>query len=101
MIFEYDHLKNIANQEKHGISFNEAKAIWNDVYVEIPAKTVEGEERHAVIGKIEEKCWVAIVQHKIIPKGKIVRIISVRRAREKEEKYYEAERSRDEYYQSL
>ncbi len=90
-MFEYNHVKNRANQEKHGISFKDAEALWDDVYLIIPAKTVDDEARHAVIGMIHGKCWVAIVQRK--PRN-IIRIISVRRARKKEEEYYEEYRVR-------
>ena len=43
------------------------------------------EERHAVIGKIGEKIWTAIITFR----GENIRIISVRRSRDNERKFYE------------
>ena len=31
MKFEWDDEKNRTNKAKHGINFNEAKALWNDI----------------------------------------------------------------------
>jgi uncharacterized DUF497 family protein len=40
MIFEFDSHKSDSNKVKHGIDFNEAKALWDDPnLLEIPVKT--------------------------------------------------------------
>jgi uncharacterized protein len=55
MNFEYYINKSQANKLKHGIDFDEAKALWEDSErLEIPAK-VTGEPRYLVIGKIGGK----------------------------------------------
>jgi uncharacterized DUF497 family protein len=90
MEFEFDDTKNRINQQKHGIDFEEAQALWDDLNrLEIPAKT-EDEPRWVVIGKIEDKHWSAILTFR---EGRI-RIISVRRARTEEIVLYESEKLR-------
>lgn len=75
MGFECDPNKSMANEAKHGIGFEQAKALWEDPErVEIPART-EDEPRIVVIGRIAGKHWSAV----ITPRGENVRIISVRR----------------------
>lgn len=87
MKFEFDEKKSSANKAKHGIDFREAQALWNDVdLLEIPAKNVQDEDRYLLIGKIEKQYWSAIITYR----DDAVRIISVRRSREKEIGYYES-----------
>jgi hypothetical protein len=86
MSFEYDPQKSRTNREKHGIDFEETQAMWDDPdYLEIPAKTLD-EPRWLVIGKIEDKCWSAVITYR----GEQVRIISVRRSRDEEIELYES-----------
>lgn len=85
MDFEWDIQKSATNAEKHGISFAAATALWDDDYrLEMHVQT-EGEKRNIVIGRIGTQHWSAVITYR----GKKVRIISVRRAREKEISYYE------------
>ncbi|GAB6057887.1 BrnT family toxin [Desulfonatronum parangueonense] len=85
MKFEWDPMKNAANQKKHGISFKKAGALWADPErLEILAP-YPLENRHILIGKIDESLWVAIYTMR----NATVRIISVRRARKKEKVLYE------------
>jgi uncharacterized DUF497 family protein len=85
MRFEYDPDKSAANLTKHGISFDTAQSLWRDPnLLEVPAKT-QDEPRYLVIGKIGPKHWAAIWT----PRGALIRIISVRRARKQEIAYYE------------
>jgi uncharacterized DUF497 family protein len=82
--FVFDEAKSTLNEEKHGIDFIEAQVLWEDPdRLEIPAMT-KGEPRHAIIGKIGQKEWTAIITYR----GDAIRIISVRRAHEKEAKCY-------------
>lgn len=84
MEFEYDPIKSQTNKQKHGIDFEEAQALWLDEdRVEFPARS-ETEERYALIAKNDEKIWVAFYTMR----ETAIRIISVRRARENEEKAY-------------
>ena len=85
MEFEFDPDKSRQNTVKHGLDFVEAQALWrDDRRVEIPARTL-GEPRIATIGMIERDVWVAVWT----PRGGMVRLISVRRARGNEGKLYE------------
>ena len=84
MEFEYDPIKSQANQKKHGMDFVEAQGLWLDEdRVEFPAR-IDTEERHALIAKKDEKIWVAFYTMR----EAAIRIISVRRARENEERTY-------------
>ena len=75
-----------ANDEKHGIDFEEAQALWTDLdRLEIPAKTLD-EPRYLVIGKISGKYWSAVITYR----GENIRIISVRRSRDEEIELYES-----------
>ena len=86
MIFEFDPNKSLLNQEKHGISFDQAQALWEDEdRFEIPAKT-QDEPRWLVVGKINGKHWSAVITYR----HDTIRIISVRRSRDEEVKIYES-----------
>ena len=85
--FEFDEQKSQLNLKKHGIDFDQAQALWHDPHVvEIQAKT-EDETRFLVIGRIKGKHWSAIVT----PRGRRIRIISVRRSRVEEVLIYESQ----------
>lgn len=84
--FEYDPAKSQTNLEKHGIDFEDAQELWQDPYmVEIDARDMD-EPRTLAIGAIGGKVWSAVITYR---KG-VVRIISVRRARESEVALYES-----------
>lgn len=86
MDFEFNPEKSLSNQHKHGISFKEAQALWNDPdLLEIIAKNID-EPRTLLIGKIQGTYWSAIVTNR--PPN--IRIISVRRSRGKEIELYES-----------
>lgn len=87
MEFEYDPDKSAANKAKHGLDFEEAQALWGDPrLLEVPART-EDEPRFLAVGKIEGRHWAAVWT----PRGRIVRLISVRRARPDEVERYEGD----------
>ena len=87
MKFEFDPQKSLSNKQKHGMDFVEAQSLWDDWdLLEIPAKTIEDEGRCLVIGKIDEKHWSVVITYR----GDTIRIISARRSREQEVKYYES-----------
>lgn len=86
MNFEYDPDKSAANLAKHGIDFETAQSLWLDPdLLEIKAKTVD-EPRSMVIGKIDDKHWSTIVTYR----NASIRLISVRRSRDKEIEIYES-----------
>jgi uncharacterized DUF497 family protein len=85
MKFEWDEIKNRSNKEKHGIDFEAAEQLWIDkdrIEIQTGFPT---ENRSILIARIENKLWTAIFTER----GDAIRIISVRRARKKEEKLYE------------
>jgi len=85
MEFEYDPKKSASNKAKHGIDFEQAKALWaDDRLVDIAARDEE-EPRRLAIGKIAGRLWTAVFTMRA---GK-VRLISVRRSRDGEIEYYE------------
>jgi len=85
MEFEFDPSKSQSNQEKHGIDFVAAQALWEDPALqEIAARTLD-EPRWLVIGRIQRKHWSAV----ITLRGQAIRLISVRRSRPEEIQLYE------------
>ena len=85
-MFEFDNMKSLSNQDKHGINFVEAQKLWSDEnLLEIPARTTD-EPRYVVIGKIEDKHYSAVITYR----NEKIRIISVRRSRKEEVNLYES-----------
>ena len=83
--FEYDPNKSASNLEKHGIDFETARHLWQDLYrVELQTRS-DIEPRFLVIGKFQNKHWSAIVTYR----DSVIRIISVRRSRKTEVSLYE------------
>jgi len=87
-MFEFDPAKSAANKLKHGIDFNKAQALWDGDLLEIGVVLYEREERRLLVGTIGGKCWTAIVTQR----GDRIRLISVRRARSREEMAFERRR---------
>jgi len=91
MKFEYDKIKSSINKSKHNIDFEEAQKLWEDPYsFEIPSPQSEDEDRFLVLGQINSKNYTAIITYR----NTNIRIISVRRSRDKESKLYESIRTR-------
>ena len=85
MRFEFDPRKSKRNKEKHGIDFVEAQRLWKDENrLEIEARS-DDEPRRALIALTEGKLWSAFFTYRGEQR---IRLISVRRAREKEEQLY-------------
>ncbi|HLA04477.1 MAG TPA: BrnT family toxin [Syntrophales bacterium] len=86
MEFEFDPKKSNSNNEKHGIDFYEAQALWSDPdLIQIPVETSD-EPRFLVIGKISGKYWSGVITYR----SEKARIISVRRSRKEEVDIYES-----------
>ena len=87
MEFEYDPQKSESNQIKHGINFEVAKLLWDDVNrLQVEAKS-DTEPRFALIAIYDDKLWTAFYTIR----EEQIRIISVRRARKGEGRlYYES-----------
>ncbi|MEA3017831.1 MAG: uncharacterized protein QOI38_2553 [Sphingomonadales bacterium] len=84
MALDFDPEKSAADLVKHGIDFEAAKALWADDRRISVRSDFPGEERWIVIGTIGDRLWAAAVTSR----DNAVRIISVRRARRKEEVLY-------------
>jgi uncharacterized DUF497 family protein len=87
MKFEWDEEKSSANRIKHGIDFEAARDLWldeNRVEIHAPHPV---EDRYIIIAQLHRILWTAIYTMR----GDAIRIISVRRAKEKEARLYEKE----------
>lgn len=86
MEFEWDENKNRQNQQKHGISFEEAKEIFQGIYfTAIDDRSDYGEIREIGIGTIRGTVIITAIYTD--RNGKI-RLISARKATPKERKQY-------------
>jgi hypothetical protein len=85
MRIEFDRVKDIANQSKHGLSLSLASELdWEAALVWVDERFEYGETRMiALAPKTEILYYVAFVD-----RGNMRRIISLRRANRREVKYY-------------
>jgi hypothetical protein len=88
MEYEWDWQKNLLNFEKHGLSFEAAPEVFSDVHLtRLDTRFDYGEDRYLTMGLLVRR--VVIVAHTI--RNGTNRIISMRKANEREQKiYYEA-----------
>ncbi len=87
--FEWDEGKNTENKRKHGVSFEEASSVFHDedALESADPEHSGGEERFLLIG-VSVRLRVLMVCHCEREEGGVIRIISVRKLNEKEEKAY-------------
>lgn len=83
-MFSYDKIKSASNKDKHGIDFEEAQALWEDAEAVRFTASTTAEIRFALIACLWGKLWTAFYT----PRDGNIRLISVRRARKKEEELY-------------
>jgi uncharacterized DUF497 family protein len=95
--FEWDEAKNLANQRKHGVSFEDASEIFRDpLFVSLKDRIEDGEQRWQTYGKVGNKLLM-MVAHTVQEEDangstiEVIRIISARYASRKEQKIYEHE----------
>ena len=89
LFITWDEKKNITNQNKHGIAFEDAKyAFWDDFAVKFrDRKHSHDEDRFLLLGK--DVCdRVLIICHCCLESESVVRIISARKATKTERTYY-------------
>ena len=91
MRFEWDDVKSESNVTKHGIDFETATLLWQDVNRIGIGTPYPIENRTIVIGKIGRNLWAAIATKR----DDATRIIPVRRARKKEVQLYGQEKTRE------
>jgi uncharacterized DUF497 family protein len=97
--FEWDEAKNLSNQRKHAVSFEEASAVFLDpLYVSVQDRVEDGEPRWQTLGIVQGLLLLAVA-HTVSEESddgtliEIIRIISARRATRKETRRYEDENS--------
>ena len=84
----WDEAKNLSNQKKHGVSFEEAETVFYDddsVLLDDPDHSV-GEERFLIIGVTDTE-KLCIVSHCYRDED-VIRIISARKATKHEKQIY-------------
>lgn len=87
--FSWDEKKDKINQNKHGISFDEAKTVFADEYGRLipdPEHSVD-EDRFILLG-LSCQLQLLMVCHCYREKDDIIRIISARKASKTETKQY-------------
>lgn len=90
--FEWDEDKNISNQIKHRVDFNDAMDVWNDpqFYERYDADhSLPDEERWIVTGKSSIGILFVVYTDKVHSKENNIRIIMAREADASEIKEYE------------
>jgi len=89
LFFEWDNEKNRINQKKHGVSFEEAKSVfyddnaiqfWDEEHSEV-------EDRFLLLG-ISSKMRILLIVHCYREQESVIRIISARKATQKESQHY-------------
>jgi uncharacterized DUF497 family protein len=90
--FEWDEVKNLSNQHKHGLSFEEASHVFGDpLQISIQDRVENGEERWMTFGLVGG-VLLLMVAHTIREENsteEVIRIISARRANREERRLYE------------
>ena len=82
--FEWDSEKSLKNADKHGLGFEKALILWFDLdLLTVPVERGD-ERRFLATGRLMGKVWTAVFTWR----GGRIRLISVRRARDEEEKRY-------------
>lgn len=91
MRFEWDAAKSEANLRKHHVSFESARAVFDDPFhLSVLGRVVDSEERWLTMG-LAEGLVLLVVAHTYRDDGdeEVVRIISARKATRKERREYE------------
>ena len=92
MKYEWNEEKNKANQQKHGISFDEAKEVFDDAFQisKLDKRFSYFEERWITIGATSKHRIVVVANLFFTDEGEeIIRIISTRKANKLERQTYE------------
>jgi len=91
--FEWDERKNRSNQQKHGLSFEEATEAFSDpAQYSVPDRIEDGEQRWQTFGMVRG-FLVAMIAHTVSDTDDetVIRIISARFATRHEKRTYEKE----------
>ena len=88
MRFDWDENKAVSNLSKHGVSFEEAKTVFDDpLYVDFydPAHS-DREDRYLIVGESSQR-RLLIASYR--ERGNLIRLISAREVTRTERKVYE------------
>jgi uncharacterized protein len=88
MRFDWDENKAVSNLLKHGVSFEEAKTVFDDpLYVDFydPAHSEE-EDRYLIVGESSQR---RLLIASYTERGNLIRLISAREVTRTERKVYE------------
>jgi len=92
MKFEWNANKELINQRKHGVSFEQASYVFNDPYAlsQFDMEHSDDEDRWILLGKSLNQALLVVV-HKYVNNEnvEVVRIISARKATKNEKKTYQ------------
>lgn len=91
MNFEFDTGKQATNLRKHGIDLRDAAWVFADPFrLDLPDTRQDyGEERRVTVGEVFTRVWVVVYTRR----ADAVRLISARKANEREQKRYHALRA--------
>ena len=86
MLFEWDDRKAAQNVAKHGVPFEYAARVFLDLHRRDSQDNRHyGEERWLTLGKIEGRLFAVAYT----PRGAVIRLISARKANEREQRKYD------------
>jgi uncharacterized DUF497 family protein len=88
--FEWDEVKNRRNRARHGLWFEEAQSVFDDLHLRVfhdPEHSDE-EDRFLAMG-MSSSARLLVVVHCYRESDTIIRMISARKATKKEAKFYE------------
>ena len=87
--FKWDNTKSVANEKKHGISFQEASTVFSDeLAIEFyDNKHSDWEDRFLLLG-LSNRLNILLVCYCYRETERVIRIISARKATKNESKYY-------------
>lgn len=93
MDFEWDSAKAEANLTKHGVPFAYATRVFDDAYrlARRDPRKDYGEERHIVMGQVDARLLVVVCTWR---SDDVCRLISARKANDREKKLYRAFQTR-------
>lgn len=95
--FEWDEAKNLSNQRKHGVGFEEASRVFLDpLFVSVKDRVVNGEQRWQTYGEVDGRLLMMVAhtvreEEAVGGPGEVIRIITARHATRKERRRYEDE----------
>jgi uncharacterized DUF497 family protein len=89
LMFEWDEGKSLANQRKHGISFEEARTAFMDENARVLVDPEHsGEEERFVLLGMSTSLRILVVCHCYREKEQVIRLISARKADRDEQRQY-------------